>query len=249
VTAIASMAATFWRTAGGAPPFPRSIEEPLLWTFPVAVVRLPRLGLSGVKAYLAGVQVPCPFTGPDRRIRACLVARRGEALVFLDGTDPLDEQRFSLAHEASHFLLDYHRPRQAALRRLGRDILPVLNGERPPLPAERIDAVLLGVTVQIYGHMMDRGWSGEVVHMQTLEAEDRADRLALELLAPWAAVVAVATATGLAFDNAEAGAAIARIIQGSFGLPGPVAARYSPLVLSGLRRPQSFRQWLGVPRD
>lgn len=51
--------------------------------------------------------------------------------VLLDDADTPAEQRFSLAHEVAHFLLDYLQPREATRRKLGETALEVVDGLRP----------------------------------------------------------------------------------------------------------------------
>jgi hypothetical protein len=178
-------------------------------------------------------------------MRGCLVARRGEGLVFLDGADPTQEQTFSLAHELSHFLLDYFLPRTRALDRLGPSVRDVLDGDRRPSHAERIDSLLQGVSIRTYGHLMDRAWSGEVAHIQTLDAEDRADRLALELLAPRTEVLR-ALASSSPHDSSRFSSRVIDLLCSQFGLPGDVAERYSPLLTAAARPRMTFREWLGT---
>lgn len=242
---LSEVSASFWRLAGGPQAFPRSLEEPILWALPLAVVRLPRLGLVAVRAQLRRLRVECPFSDPDRLMRGCLVARRGEGLVFLDGADPANEQGFSLAHELAHFLLDYHLPRTRALDRLGPGVREILDGDRPPSPGERIDSLLQGVSIKTYGHLMDRTWTGEVAHLQTLEAEDRADRLALELLAPRTEVLRV-LASSAPQKSSQLSARVVDLLCSQFGLPGAVAERYAPLLTSAARPRMTFREWLGT---
>ena len=88
-----------------------------------------------------------PTLCADRRLRGCIIAGRGEAIIFTDPDDTTADQRFTLAHELSHYALDYELPRERAVRRLGNLILPVLDGERAPAPSERIDAALEGVPI------------------------------------------------------------------------------------------------------
>ncbi|HZQ09243.1 MAG TPA: ImmA/IrrE family metallo-endopeptidase [Anaerolineae bacterium] len=35
-------------------------------------------------------------------------------MIFLDGSDPANEQRITVAHEIAHFLVDYQMPRARA---------------------------------------------------------------------------------------------------------------------------------------
>ena len=117
------------------------------WALPLAVVKLPRLGLADLRSWLRdrGIDI-CPDLR-HRPLRACLVARAGQGFVFVDGADPYDEQRLSLAHEIAHYLRDYWIPRERALAALGDDIADVLDGRRQPSTEERLAGVLRGVRV------------------------------------------------------------------------------------------------------
>ena len=115
----ARWAQRFWRLVGRAEPFPRSLESSVAWALPLAIVKLPHLGLSELRSWLSRKGIRPHIVGPDRPLRACLLARAGRGLVVLEGSDPEEERRVSLAHEASHFLVDYVYPRQKALEALG----------------------------------------------------------------------------------------------------------------------------------
>ena len=112
---VAEWASNFWRRAGGPAPFPRSLESAVAWALPVAVVKLPRLGLRELREWLAKRGIPFCINATDRRLRACVLARAGRGAIFLDGTDSEDELRLSLAHEVSHFVCDYLDPRRRAM--------------------------------------------------------------------------------------------------------------------------------------
>lgn len=113
------LAEKFWALVDHPEPFPRAMESPILWALPLAIIMVPRLGLSEVQRWLTQRGISISLTSPARRVRACLIARAGAGIVFLDGQDPEDERRFSLVHETAHFLLDYLWPRQHALASLG----------------------------------------------------------------------------------------------------------------------------------
>ena len=76
------------------------------------------------------------------------------------GADSVDERRFSIAHDAGHFLADYWLPRIAALKELGEGIRPVLDGFRPPTTDERIGGLIAGLPLPTFSSIMERDEEG-----------------------------------------------------------------------------------------
>ena len=241
---ITQRAEKFWHKAGFTEPFPRSLESAIAWALPVTVVKLPRLELSDLNQWLLQRRVFLPFTITIGCLRACLVARAGRGVIFLDGSDPDDEQRFSLAHEIAHFMLDYLLPRQRALVVLGKEGRPVLDGTRPPTSEERLEGILQGGEVGTFTHLMDRSETGDVRQIRILEAEDRADRLALELLAPRVAILSRLRDEGILWKEPSAFELVSETLKQAFGLPEFVAEYYGRMLVMVHRPAGSFREWL-----
>lgn len=167
---------------------PLDVERTLLAHYPVAIVRLSGLRIAAIKAWLSrhGSVIPSGLvTCADRRLRGGLVAWRGCMVLFVDGDDPEDEQQFTIAHEADHFLGDHLFPRMELLQRLGPSILPVLDGHRPPKRAEEVDALLARASLPQQIHMLRRD-ALIPAHVHSSEAD--ADSFAREILAPVAAI-------------------------------------------------------------
>jgi hypothetical protein len=231
---VEAEAQAFWRLVGELPPFPRNLDAILPLALPLAVVLLPALGLDRIEEWLARRGSTYYFPCEDRRLRGCLIAYAGHGILFVDGADHADERRFTLAHEAAHFLIDYLRPREAAIARLGAGIVAVLDGHRPPTRAERIDAVLAGCTIGVHIHLLGR--DGDHATTNAV-AEERADQLACELLAPEAEVV---RRLGTMCDES----ALESALRDGFGLPAPKAAAYAGRLFRGWRPAPSFVEWL-----
>lgn len=236
----------FWRLAGRTEPFPRSLESSVTWALPLAIIKLPRLGLSELRSWLSRKGIHLHMGGPNRPLRACLLARGGRGLVVLDGSDPEDERRLSLAHEAAHFLVDYVHPRHKALEALGEAGREVLDGLRPPTLEERLMGVLRGVEVGVYTHLMGRSAAGEVNRLEVLAAEDRAGRIALELLAPRQSVLARLEARAIRWHESSAVSAATEVLVKEFGLPQAIAEEYGRSLVLSRRSTRSFREWLGT---
>lgn len=240
----ARVAAMFWQRIGRRETFPRELEASVLWGLPLGIVKLPRIGLLVVRKWLEERRVFLSLECADRPLRGFLLARRGEGLIFLDGAEADSERRLSLAHEVAHFLEDYLHPREAAVSAFGPSILAVLDGDRPPSPEERLSSVLRSVRLGTYTHFLNRGPAGYALEDAVVEAEDFADRLALELLAPRRAVTQVLSSSGISVRDDGAADAAAGILRGRFGLPPVAAERYAQHILSGIRGSPTFRDWL-----
>lgn len=237
---IDATAEAFWVAAGDATSaFPRELEPAILYTTPLAIVSLPRLRPHAVDAWLARHGVAPVLDDAGDRLHACLVAAAGRGFVFLDGGDPPDQRRFSLAHELAHYLIDYFRPRLRALEALGPAIAPVLDGERPPEVAERAQAALAGVSLGIHRHLF--AYDDLTVARQ----EQSADRLAVELLAPAALAVPLARSIGGASRAIRLDALTDALTRG-FGLPRVIAEGYAGRLLRHVGDEPSFAEWLGL---
>lgn len=243
---IVARAKNFWRFAARIEPFPRSLEPTVAWVLPLAVVKLPKLGLFDLHDWLARRDIPFCCDISDRRLRACLLGKMGRGIIFLDGSDPEDERRFSLAHEVAHFLIDYHDPRQKALAVLGESGREVLDGERPPTLEERLTGILQHVELGTFTHLMDRLPTGDVGRIDILAAEDNADRFAIELLAPREIVITRLEEQGIQWAEEAAFKAIQKTLIQEFGLPSRTAEEYGRMVVMGRRPARSFREWLGA---
>ncbi|MBI1915576.1 MAG: ImmA/IrrE family metallo-endopeptidase [Planctomycetes bacterium] len=217
------LASDFWSLAGKPEPFPRQLRSAVSRALPVRILSITGLRVAGVLAWLSARDIVCDMNEADRRLRACLVARNGDGFIFLDASDDADEQRFSLAHEIAHFLRDYRQPRRRAERLLGRRVLEVHDGIRPPEPGERLHALLAGVPVGFHTHLLARDRDGRA-EGAAATAEREADRLAWELLAPTDEVLARSSG-----DRDPRRAATATLRE-FFVLPAAQAERYAAVL-------------------
>jgi hypothetical protein len=220
---VSEAAAAFWEAAGGPEPFPRTLRPAIVRSPLVLTVKeLPKLSVRAAERYLSALAIAWRG-GPDRPLRACLAAFAGAGLILLDADDPPAERVFSLAHELAHFLRHYWEPRRRACQRLGDGVASVLDGKRPPTLAERIHALLGSVSLGLQIHLMERGPQWEFLRAEAAAAEEEADRLAYELLAPAAAVAARTGAAGRA--------RVVEVLQTVFGLTAERAEEYGRLLL------------------
>ena len=207
--------------------FPRQLERPLLFALPVALVKLPRLTLGEIERWLHRRGPAFSFNCQNRAVRGCLVAFGGKGMIFVDGADPADELRFTMAHEVGHFLVDYLVPRQRAGRRFGPSLSEVMDGMRAPTVAERLYAILDRTQIGVHTYLMDRVPADE--HENLGKIEERADRVALELLAPHELVLAEPKVRSTTYGERVAAASAS--LMSVYGLPLAVARPYAEALL------------------
>lgn len=177
-------AADFWAGTGLADAYPRPIEQAIALKLPVTVVKLPVVTVRAVGRWLRRHHRTPAFPPYRRDLMGCLYADGGHGFIFVCGADEPEEQRFTLAHDTAHFLVDYWWPRLRVIRALGTSVTEVLDGQRPARPAERVCATLAHVRVGPHWHLLPRPGADPDSDAHIASVEDRADDLGLELVAP-----------------------------------------------------------------
>ena len=233
---------SFWKSCGEVESFPRSLERSLALALPVTLVKLPKLKLHKVEGWLQRRGVPFQFSCHNRAVRGCLVAFGGEGLIFVDGSDPDDERRFTLAHEIGHFLVDYWQPRKRAKDTLGHTITDVLDGVRPPTVSERVHALLVQMPIGVHTNLMER--DTDVDSPTVWRIEDRADKVALALLAPPEEVLSRTELAAAQFEQRLF--SITSVLRADFGLPCSVTRPYGRSLLTIANRGSSWLETLGL---
>ena len=216
------LARAFWARARKSEPFPRNLRRSIARAVPLSVVFLPKLSLGAVLDRLKEYGSACECLDGDRPLRACLVARNGHGVAFIDGSNEDAEQTFSIAHELAHFLRDYWSLRLRILKRMGLAARQVLDGERSPTSEEQLHALHRNVPLGFHLHLMERDEDGEPRSWSIAQAEQDADHLAYELLAPVEHV--------LQADQLDSKNSLEQRLQEFYGLPALQASRYAGIL-------------------
>jgi hypothetical protein len=240
--ALVALAESFWERVGCPPPWPRELEPVIPQVAPVWVVPLADLSPGTAQDWLRRRGLDLPLGLPERPLDGCILAFRGQAVVFVADGLPADERRVVVAHEFAHYLAEYERPRERVTRRLGREVEPLLDGVRPATPVETWAAALAGIRLDAHVHYMERTF-GRRCPPAVAAVERTANALACELLAPRHAVREVVGRDGLCPDDR---AAWQRLLAETFGLPPRWAAVYAGRLLAEGRRRRSFCDRFGL---
>ena len=226
----------FWGGMAAPEEFPRDLDLPILINLPVAIIEIEGLTVDSLDQWLQRHHLPPLRAVADRPLRGCLAAYAGVGVLFVDESDEPNQRRLTMAHEAGHLVVDYLLPREDVARRRP-ELLAVLDGDRAATNAERFDALLADVPIGFHTHLLERDPHGGHLSSATAQVEDRAERLALELLAPLRSVL-----QEVADDQDPQTILIER-----FGLPSGAATRYAKHIRR-LRpeRPSSLLDAIGL---
>lgn len=241
---LVEAARALWSRVGSPAPERRDPEELALFgRLDTTPVPLPELTLGLVREWLRprGQREP---DGPDRKLHGCLVTGNPTHFAFLNATESERDQRYTLAHELAHLWIEVLVPRERARAALGDRVLEVFAG-RPPTARERAYCLLhrleLGVTADLMARDAELGLTDGSICL----AESRADRLALELLAP--EEEALALLPDPAPWAAWLAAAEARLVE-TFRLPDGVARAYARRLGPRIGVAPTFRERLAGVR-
>ena len=163
---------------------PYDIEQAVALVLPLNIVTMSDLSFKRIQEWFSNQGVVFKVGFNNRLIHGFLTCSQGEGFVFVNGTDSDDERRFTIAHETSHFIIEYHNPRLKAISKFGIKILPVLDGLRVATVEERIDGILSNIAVRKFAHLLEKSGTGDFASYYNWSAENYADALAVELLAP-----------------------------------------------------------------
>lgn len=216
----------FWRRAGGWPTPPVDIGYAATCALEVGVRQVPGLTTGNAVHHLRHFGVARADSGSERELHGCISIGSRGGMILVEMCDDDSQQRFTVAHEVSHYILEVHRHHRRAAQRMGDDYVAALYGRREATSTERIDTWLNNLRSSSITHFMDRGSNGGYSCGNTLEAECSADRLALEILAPRVEMVrTVLDCRKLPFRDVDD--AVRRFAEKRFGLPNEVAGPYA----------------------
>jgi Zn-dependent peptidase ImmA (M78 family) len=224
---IVKTAREFWSKIDQKINPPYDISGAVNLILPIDIISLSELSLRRIEQWLKERSIFLNIEVDDRDLHGFILFFRGSGFIFINGTDHEDERRYTIAHEASHFILEYQQPRDKAIKKLGNQIKEVLDGYREPTPQERIDGLITAVNLQPFMHLLEKAGDGSFNSIKIFNSENDADDLALELLAPNSYIIKgiVTSKEKLPFEDFKE--RCFRILMKKYKLPESIAKQYS----------------------
>ncbi len=242
---IAKIAYDFWKAAGRWT-VPCDIAGAVSLALPIDIISLSDLSLGKIENWLAQRRISVNIGLNDRFLHGFILVSRGSGFIFINGTDSEEERRYSIAHEVSHFLLDYRLPRDNAVKKLGPSILEVIDGYREATMDERIDGALFALVTKPYVHLLEKVGDGSFNSWEIQKSENDADDLAVELLAPYNEIATTIRPAKKRLSFSSVKDQCYRLLRYKYMIPNSVAEIYSTRLAYGLTGGPSLLDQIGL---
>lgn len=231
---IVREAKTFWEQTKVDLTPPYDIEQAVALVLPLNIVTMSNLSFKKIQEWFSNHGVVFKVGFNNRLVHGFLTCSQGEGFVFVNGTDSDDERRFTIAHETSHFIIEYHNPRLKAIAKFGVNIVPVLDGLRDATVEERIDGILSNISVRKFTHLLEKSGTGEFDSYNNWSAENDADALAVELLAPIERVCSEVLSELRSLTYKSCKSETVEILTDKYHLPISIASLYASKIAYSL---------------
>jgi hypothetical protein len=236
---ITEFAKDFWAGAPDHQSYPRPIERAIAWVLPLAIVRLPTVDIKSVFDWFKFRNIGLCASNDVGKMHGCVVARSGKGILFLDGTNPVNDQRFTIAHECAHFILHYLEPVRRATASFGDVGTDFVDGLETPEFQDRLSAILQRIDLEEYMHFFPQSEGIDMIRY-----EDDADRLALEILCPYESA-RVSLSNKVSNPSTELHLELAaEMLESEFGIPKSVSRAYTNWIFGQISPIRSFRDWI-----
>lgn len=244
------IAAEFWDSANIIPVYPLQVsdlEQAAFLLYPVNIIKLNQLTLSAINQWLATHNFYPLSATEDKQLFGLLFVHKGHAFIFIDGTAGVKEQLFTLSHELAHYIIEIDRPRKQAIAQYGPDIGDVFDGLRQPNISEQFAGIVSRVGVRPYLHLLEKPEMDSESRWKVWQAENAADSLAWELLAPESLVKEKLLHKGILLRFNELKQFLPVLLSESFQLPDAIAKLYAnKLTYRWTKGGPSVAEWLGM---
>lgn len=226
---IQQLAKAFWKASLLEINFPISttlLEQAILLTEPIAVVKLNKLSLLEISKYFTarGNNINCPLD--SKELYGFILSYNGYTYIFLNGTESAEEQRFTLAHEFAHYLLDYKLPRQSIIEKSGVAIIDALNNKRDFTAEEKLLALVQDYSLKAFTYLLDAPATSAFERLHVWKAENKADELAMELLAPYTNILQDISRDGIVRRFSPLKQYLPKLLQVKYGFTTDLAHLY-----------------------
>jgi Zn-dependent peptidase ImmA (M78 family) len=244
---LTNIAKEFWNLAGRVDKWPCDIERAVTLLTPLNIITLSELNFHRITEWFNSRNISFEIEYTERILHGFISVHKNFGFIFLNGSDTENERRYTVAHEVSHYLVDYRIPRNKAIDTYGEKIIEVLDGYREPTIDERVQSVLGAISIKPYTHVLEVSAGGRFERYGNWLIEKDADALALELLAPYKIVqkdFSKHIKKDLEFEESKR--ILVKILRDKYDLPESISAEYASIIAAGFINSKTIIDRLGL---
>ncbi len=212
----------------------------------INLIKIQDLGLRKIEDWSKARNISVKIDANDRNVHGILFITDGTVLMFVEEEGDEIQQRFTIAHEVSHFLLDYKIPRERALLEFGTEIEEVLNGNLEATHSQLVTSMIKGINLEPYSFLIEKTGNGSFLSWSNFNAENEADYLALELLAPRAKIINETVSSARRLTYSQFTKKSQEILIDKYRIPSEVARQYASELAYSITNGPSFLDKLGL---
>ena len=235
---IERIAREFWATTHAEFRYNYDIVKVVESSLNVQLIRMPQLSPKNITSWLSDHDMNIPLENNERNLHGALIIQNGAVLMFIDTTENDTRQRYTLAHQVSHFLLDYQMPKERTIMTLGKEIAGVLKGNAEASVEQLVQSAFNGMTDKVYTLFIEKD--------EAIPSENPADSLALELLAPRYQIIHETAAKSILLSYAPFKRKCRELLIGKYRIPSEIAHKYASDLAGSVMNKSSFLSRLGI---
>jgi len=211
----------------------------------IDLIKIKNLSISKIEEWLIAIGLKDNFDIPDRRLHGVLIIKGDSVAMFIEDDENPIQQRFTVAHEVSHYLLDYQIPKEKAILALGKEIEDVLNGNLPANNTQLALSVIKGINIDPYSFLIEKTGNGSFEDWKNFNSENEADYLALELLAPRIRIINETFSSTKRLSYSQFTRKSQEILIEKYRIPSDIARQYASQLAYSVTSGPSFLDKMG----
>lgn len=243
---IERIARKFWATTQAEFRYDYDIVKAVESSLNVHLIRMQQLNPTKIISWLASHNMDIPFESKATHLNGALLIKNDNVIMFIDAAENAVQQRYTLAHQVSHFLLNYQMPKERAIMTLGKEIAQVLSGNTEASVTQLVQSTVSNITGNVYTLLIEKWDESTSFDWELLRTKDPAVSLTLELLAPRYQIINETASVGARLRYSPFKRKCQELLIDKYRIPSEIAHKYASELAGSVTSGPSFLSKLGI---
>lgn len=243
---IERIAREFWATTQAEFRYDYDIVKAVESSGDVHLIRMQQLSPTKITSWLINHEIDIPFESTATHLNGALLIRNEKVIMFIDANENISQQRFTLAQQVSHFLLNYQMPKERAIMTLGKKIAHALRGNNDTSVTQLVQSTVSDIAGNAYTLLIEKKEETTPTDWEQLRAEDPAVSLTLELLAPRYQIINETASVSARLRYSPFKRKCQELLIDKYRIPSEIAHKYASELAGSVTSGPSFLSKLGI---